>query len=266
MGTPLALRHPWGCDTTDGAQANACDRGSYRGTCLSLSPDPTKGRCHLVPLTSVPNESVPAAPGKKCRQSLPGNKQPPTWAKASMAVQARAAHLCTRRSSATGLATLQPNSHPGPALPGTEWSAQLLRVAPGVCETRAVRMSSAVAITSQGALVTAPGSATLRRSRRHRGQGTACSPWHAISCTPAHSGSCSPFLPRPGNITSWCKDRAETPPDRGRSPGQPCLWRLPPARNNSVQAEHLRGCCVSCHSSHSPGDVYKKQKNPDLEV
>lgn len=42
--------------------------------------------------------------------------------------------------------------------------------------------------------------------------------------------------------------------------------RSQPALNNSAGAERIRGCCSSCHSLHSPEDVYKKQKDPDQEV
>ena len=90
---------------------------------VSRGPDPAKGQCHLVPLTRIVKESIPAAPDKKCRQSLP--RQQGSHKRGPRAVVPRAdtaAHLCARPSSATGLATGQPNCHHSTALPGTAWS------------------------------------------------------------------------------------------------------------------------------------------------
>lgn len=70
-------RHPWGYDMADGTHTDAVIRVHTEGTCPFLPPevswgsDPADRQCHLVLLTSIIKETIPTAPDKKCRQSLP---------------------------------------------------------------------------------------------------------------------------------------------------------------------------------------------------
>lgn len=77
LGYICTERHPLGYDMADGTHTDAVIRVHTEGTCpflppeVSWGPDPADRQCHLVLLTSIIKETIPTAPDKKCRQSLP---------------------------------------------------------------------------------------------------------------------------------------------------------------------------------------------------